>query len=607
MRLILSAAAVYVLALTVPQPAAAVETGSLDTTSRPPAVAATPAPTPSPMAQAIRQRLTDRRLQLTAEERLALATFYDRAGASLFAGPSGLTPRGIAVVRELTRADDYGLPATELVPLNLPQEGASLSEPDIAGVEVRLVAAILKYARSARGGRITDPAQQLTTYIDRKPQLLPAKTVLDTIAAAPQADVALRGFNPQHPQFEALRKAYVAARKAKTEGLESDAIPDGPSLRAGMRHPRVALLRLALKSEGHSVPAEPADPEVFDDELVQAVVAYQEANGLDPADGIVGPKTRAALNSLKPPTARRLLANMEQWRWMPADLGLTHIHVNIPEFTVRMINNNGIIHRERVVTGLVTNQTPIFSEDMRTVVLQPDWVLPESIKINEALPSLTGGDGIFWKNGLKIKRGTTEIDPGSVNWVSADPRAYTFYQPPGEANVLGKVKFLFPNKHAVYMHDTPAKHLFDRAERAFSHGCMRVRDPVKLAELILMQDKGWTAGKVQELLEDGPEDNKISLDRKIPVHVTYFTAVPDDAGRIRTYRDLYGHEERIALALEGRWSEIEVLPDHLAPLDDREFDVRAASYERRRPAGGERRPSGNGSVENALENLFGGF
>ena len=201
----------------------------------------------------------------------------------------------------------------------------------------------------------------------------------------------------------------------------------------------------------------------------------------------------------------------------------------------------------------------------------------------------------------------TDIDPYSVNWSSANLKAYTFYQPPGEANVLGQVKFLFPNKHAVYMHDTPSKHLFDSSVRAFSHGCMRVRNPVKLAELVLGQDKGWSGEKVHELIEDGPEDNKIALDHKIPVHVTYFTAVPDDTGKIRTFRDVYGHEQRISLALEGRWGEIDIPPDHLAPIEDREFEYRSAAYERRQSYEEERRYSKGDDFGNALKKLFGGF
>ena len=563
---------------------------------------------PSPEARAIRNRLADRKIDASPEERQAAIAFFDaRAGEPLFADPHGLTLRGKALLAELQRADDYGLPAAELVPAKVSADATALDLDAAAESEVRLTFAALKYARFARGGRIAEPSKQLATYLDRAPQLVAPRTVLDQLAAAPDAAATLKGYNPQHPAFEALRKAYNEARATKPSEADDAGLPDGPSLRPGARSPAIASVRKLLK-----IDAPAADQTLFDPELVKAVVSFQEANGLEPADGIIGNKTRSVINSLKRPAVGTLLANMEQWRWMPTDLGSTYIAVNIPEFTIRMVENNGIIHTERVVTGLVTNQTPVFSDALQTVVLQPDWILPESIKVNEALPSLLNGGGMFYSSGLRIKRGERDVAPGSVNWSSANLKAYTFYQPPGDSNALGQVKFLFPNKHAVYMHDTPAKHLFDSPVRAYSHGCMRVRDPVKLAELVLMHDKGWNAEKVKALLDDGPEDNRIALDHPIPVHVTYFTAVPDETGKIKTFRDVYGHEKRILQALDGRWGDIDVPPDHLAPIEDREFEVRASAVERRRASDDERyaqskASSGGGEVEKALKGLFGGF
>ena len=592
----------------------AAEPGALEAQPLPPAVEnpvnLTP---PAPAALAVRARLAerkDRSLLATPEEIKAVGAFYDaRDGKSVFADANGLTPRAVALLAEFGRADDWGLPALEMVPQKVPMDAKALSPADVADVEVRMSLAVLKYARYARGGRIPEPAKQLATYIDRVPQLIEPKVALEAIAAAEKPEAVLAGMNPRHPAFEALRKAYNEARKAKAAGEEVAEFPAGPSLKPGSKHPQVAIVRQRLKVAVPTVDGVAGDPAVYDPALGDAVIAFQQANGLEPADGIVGGKTRKALNSLIPPSARKLLANMEEWRWMPVDMGATHIAVNIPEFTLRMVKDKTIIHSERVVTGLVTNQTPVFSENLATVVLQPDWVLPESIKVKEALPSLLGGGGMFYSNGLKIKRGETEVDPGSVNWYSANIKAYTFYQPPGEANVLGQVKFLFPNKHAVYMHDTPSKHLFEQSVRAFSHGCMRIRNPVRLAELVLMQDKGWDAAKVNGLLEDGPEDNKVALDHKIPVHVTYFTAVPDETGKIRSYADIYGHEERIALALEGRWGEIDIPEDHLAPVEDREFEYRAAANERRqqREEYDVQQKYKGGGIDNVFKSIFGGF
>ena len=568
------------------------------------------APAVSPLTQAIKARLTDRRLDSTAEERKAASAFFEaRNGTPVFAGPDGLTAAGRALLSELAKADDYGLPAAELVPAKLGADAKSFTEAENADAEARIAMAALKYASYARGGRIPEPSRQLATYLDRAPQLIEPKLVLETLASAPDAAATLRGFNPQHPSFEALRTAYNVARKTKPVTEKGPDFPDGNSIRPAMRDAQVVRLRQLLKVEAApGADGRPADPMVHDAALVEAVKAFQTANGLEPADGIIGNKTRAVLNSLTPPSARKLLANMEQWRWMPADLGATNITVNIPEFTIRMSENNAVIHTERVVTGLVTNQTPIFSDALQTVVLQPDWVLPLSIKVNEALPSLLRGGGMFYSSGLRVKRGETDVDPHSVSWTSNNIKNYTFYQPPGETNALGQVKFLFPNKHAVYMHDTPAKQLFDSPVRAFSHGCMRVRNPVRLAELVFAHDKGWDSEKVRQLIEDGPEDNKIALDTKIPVHVTYFTAAPGEDGKIKSFRDIYGHEERISLALEGRWSDIDIPPDHLAPVEDREFEYRSAAVERRQRYEEERQyKSGKNDFGNALKSLFGGF
>jgi len=591
------------------------ETGALQTQPLAPA-SENPAnlTPPAPAALAIKARLAERRDRsalATPEEVKAIGAFFEaRDGKSLFADANGLTPRAVALLAELGRADEWALPASELVPAKAPVNAKALSEAEVADAEVRISFAVLKYARFARGGRIPEPSKQLATYIDRAPQLVDPKVVLETLAAADKPDQALAGFNPKHPTFEILRKAYNEARLAKAAGQDIESFPSGPSLKPGGRHPHVALVRRQLKVALPEVDGVAGDPLVYDAKLVDAVIAFQVASGLERPDGIVGGKTRAALNRLTPPSARKLAANMEQWRWMPDDLGATHIAVNIPEFTLRMVRDKAVVHTERVVTGLVTNQTPLFSDKLATVVLQPDWILPESIKVNEALPSLLSGGGMFYSSGLRIKRGEKAVDPHSVDWYSANLKAYTFYQPPGASNALGQVKFLFPNKHAVYMHDTPSKKLFNSSSRAFSHGCVRVRDPVKLAELVLGQDKGWDAATVRDLLENGPEDNKVALDTKVPVHFTYFTAAPDATGQIRTFADIYGHEQRIALALEGRWGDIDIPGDHLAPIEDREFEYRAIAVERRREREYEQQyyyQAKKDPIGNIFKNLFGGF
>lgn len=251
--------------------------------------------------------------------------------------------------------------------------------------------------------------------------------------------------------------------------------------------------------------------------------------------------------------AKRLQYNIEMWRWMPRDLGDQFVWANIPEYKVRVVSDQAVVHQERIIVGKRSNKTPVFSDAMETVVFQPYWNLPNSIKIKELLPSLLGGGSVLRRQNLRVALGDRVINPRSVDWSRADIRNYRVYQPPGRGNALGRVKFLFPNRHAVYMHDTPTKHLFKRRQRAFSHGCMRVRNPLKLAEVVLNMDRGWTRQKINSLVRRGPENNEVALDRKIPVHVTYFTANISGSGEIKLFKDLYGHEKRIEKAFKGRY------------------------------------------------------
>ena len=266
------------------------------------------------------------------------------------------------------------------------------------------------------------------------------------------------------------------------------------------------------------------------------------------------------------PEGQRLLANMEQWRWMPDDLGSFHVTVNVPEMQLRVMRDGKSIHTERVIIGKLDTQTPIFSDEMEQVIFHPFWGVPDSIKQNEVLPSLRGNGAVLVKHNLRIQSGGRDIDPKAVDWSKTDIRKLHVYQPPGADNVLGVVKFRFPNKHDVYMHDTPSKSLFKTAVRTYSHGCMRVQNPVRLAELVLAEDRRMSPDKVQALTrKDAPENNQLNLSRRVPVHITYFTATVDDAGKVTTFKDIYGHEERIRLALDGRMNLIKPVPEPKGP------------------------------------------
>lgn len=278
--------------------------------------------------------------------------------------------------------------------------------------------------------------------------------------------------------------------------------------------------------------------------------------------------------------AKHLRANMEMWRWMPDDMGTKeplkdgklaagmYVLNNIPEFMQYVYRDGVVIRSEKIVAGKVDKQSSIFSRPLKYVVLRPMWRVPESIKVNELWPSLLRGGGIMRKFGLQVETKDGEpVDWHKINWVKADIRDYEVTQPPGPASALGHVKFSFPSQHTIYMHDTPDKWMFGAAKRTLSHGCLRVRNPMALAEMILKEDKGWDAGKIAELDSSGPLNNEIAIDKRIPIHLVYFTAWVDEPGKLKSFADVYGHEKRVTLALDGQWDKIDKGRDHLAPVE----------------------------------------
>jgi L,D-transpeptidase YcbB len=525
------------------------------------------------LAVLIRQKAADStQAGVEREDRQALARFYqDRGGKPAWVDAKGLTQRARDVAAEIRNAGDWGLQASAF---DLPELGASASVEQSAAAELKLSQAVLKYARQARGGRFNP--SDLTKNLDVTAQLYDPKSVIASVSETDGPAAYLRRLHPQNPQFEKLRQAYLQMRStgrsapAVVEQTANETpsmqIPAGPRLRPGQTHPHIALLRQRL-----GVPPQ-EEPEFYDDELAGAVAENQRNRGVEP-DRILSTGLRNALNATgRNRTAKEravkestgstamLLANMERWRYVPEDMGRLHVWVNVPEFMFRVVKDGKVIHSERIVAGKNDTQTAIFSANMQEVIFNPNWNVPLSIKVKEIQPQLARSPAILAKQGLRIKVGNRDIDPGSVDWGSADMKNYHFYQPPGGGNVLGIVKFAFPNKHDIYMHDTPSKSLFNSEVRTFSHGCMRVRDPRKFAEVLLKEDKGWEPGRIAQMI-GGTEENRIGLSKKIPVHVTYFTAVAGDDGKVGFRNDIYGHDQRITDALSGK-------PIHLIAQSD---------------------------------------
>jgi murein L,D-transpeptidase YcbB/YkuD len=482
---------------------------------------------------------------------------------TLWVDERGLTERGKAVIAEIAQADDYGLRAADYSLPNPSEFTASDARATewLAEAEIKISYAVLGYARDARGGRINP--SRLSANLDPDLALPNPSEVIESIAIRSDPAAYLRSFQPDQPQFEALRQKLIELRggKVDTASKPSVILPDGPVLKLGMVDEQVALLRKRL-----DVPADDADAASFDATVQDAVRKFQLAHGSMP-DGMVGAGTRRLLNSggQQPRQVgsaariRSVLINMERWRWLPHDLGSYYVNVNIPEFMLRVMSDGKPSFTTRVVVGKVDKQTPIFSRDMQTIVFGPFWNVPTSIKVEEIRPYLRqeaswfGGGGwntaVFERHNLRIRYAGRELDPGAIDWSRVDIRTLELFQPPGPSNVLGRVKFVFPNKHDVYMHDTPQKFLFANTVRAESHGCMRVQNPDQLAAVLLKQDQNWSQARTMSAIENG-YDQQVGLRQKIPVYVTYFTLKINDDGSISTYGDLYGHDARMAAALK---------------------------------------------------------
>ena len=253
---------------------------------------------------------------------------------------------------------------------------------------------------------------------------------------------------------------------------------------------------------------------------------------------------------------QRLLINMERWRWMPADLGTVYVQDNVPEFMLYVVKNGKTIHSDKIAVGELRYATPIFSADMQTIVFNPEWTAPPTVVREDLLPNLRrggwfGGSSILRQHGLQVKYNGRTVDPGSINWNSVNMANIAFTQPPGPRNVLGKVKFLYPNKHVVYMHDTIRRDLFKPTVRAIGHNCIRMEKPSRLAQVLLTEDKGWDAQKVEDLIDKG-YDSAVNLDHPVPVHTTYFTAVVDDQGKVTSFSDIYALDRKVAPIVGGR-------------------------------------------------------
>jgi murein L,D-transpeptidase YcbB/YkuD len=349
----------------------------------------------------------------------------------------------------------------------------------------------------------------------------------------------LTALEPTHPEFLALKRALASFDDTRTDRPMQ--VAEGPTLRPGMSDPRVPALRARL-----GVPA--IDGLVYDGALVDAMKAFQGTLDLD-VDGVMGPATLAALNGGIPVSRADIIANMERWRWMPRDLGDFNVFVNIPEYRLAISRKGVEEYTTRVVVGTTKNQTPVFSDNIRHVVVNPYWNVPSSIIRGEVAPAVMRNPGYIDNQNMDLLYNGAPVSPWQVNWSMVSPTNFPFRvrQRPGAGNALGQIKFLFPNKHDVYLHDTPSKSLFARSSRALSHGCVRVENPMAFADALMANEANISRASLEAMF--GPSERWVNPEKQIPVHLAYFTLRVEADGTLRSYGDIYGHNARLIAAM----------------------------------------------------------
>jgi len=547
-------------ATTAPPPAAAAATPAAEPVKEPVKAASNVAPADQPVADKLKDllgskssRYFDRKAERTTIEKFYTARDY----APLWTQGGTLTATGKGVIARLKDAASDGLnPADYPVP-----DFAAATNPDaLAEADLKLTASMMDYARQAQSGRMH--WSQVSGDIQYPEHPIDPGEVLTNVTTAKDASAALDSYNPPQKLYREL-KAKLAELRGQGDGPVIQ-IAEGPALKftpaRGKKQPAVAV-------EDERVPqlraklgiTENADDAHYDAKVAEAVRKFQEGAELKPT-GVLDDKTVKAINS--PKRDRQIdtvIVNMERWRWLPRQLGApsignAYVILNIPDYTLKVMQNGAQVWTTKVVTGQPgIHATPLLTETMKFITVNPTWNVPPSIIYNEYLPALQQDPTVLQRMGLKLERARD----GSIH----------ISQPPGEANALGRIRFNFPNKFLVYQHDTPDKNLFARDERAFSHGCMRVQYPDQYAATLLniTEPSGhYTPEKIRSMY--GQSEIDLKFPTPIPVNITYQTAFVDDAGKLQFRRDVYGRDATmLALLKNARGKDLENVVAHSQP------------------------------------------
>ncbi len=480
-------------------------------------------------------------------------TYYsDRSFKPIWVRDDGMKSKGKMLLNFLGEIENHGLREFKY---RLADIRALVGDPHpraLAELEMLLTSAFIDLARDLTRGRVAP--KEVSKQNDISVRELGAAYLLDGAEKADELQPYLDSLMPQDKRYHRLVAKLKEYRAIAAAGGWNQ-IPAGKALKPGAKDVRLPLVRDFLETTGDMESATRPVDDAYDDVTLAAVKKFQRRHGLTD-DGVIGPTT---LNQMNIPTARRirqLEVNLERRRWLDREPGGFYVFANLADQELKVVKDGKTIHTARIVVGKTYHKTPVFTEDMTYLVINPYWNVPSSIANKEYLPKLKSDAGYLQRQGIRVlDKSGQAVNPYSVNWAGMRRMPYRLRQDTGNKNALGRIKFMFPNKYNVYIHDTPSKSLFSKDLRVFSHGCMRVQNPAQLAEVILGK-QGWTLDRINSQIASGKR-RIVKLKQKVPVYVTYITAWVNKDGSANFRRDVYGRDETLAehLLTGGRFAD----------------------------------------------------
>lgn len=533
--------------------------------STPPEQSAPPAAAEAtiPLAEVLDSDFRPPVLRLIDERRLVWngvqAIYEARDMQALWTGSAAARRRAEALIERLSDAAAHGLVPQEYDAHRFAAAFEDLDFKDldpaesngVAKLDVSLTTALLAYAHDMWDGRLEpgDVRSEHEVYLQRTPI-----DAVDLVRRIEDEGIkrSLDALEPQHDAYKALTRTMRETLAAKSRGGYTRVA--ATVLKKGDGGEPVRNLIRRLREGGYLVAPLPAsDDAASDDALytadVESAVRQVQRESALKVDGVFGPNTAAILNQTIDDGIRRLAINLDRWRWLPRDLGEDYLWVNIPDYTLRIYEDGTERWSTRIIAGTSVHRTPIFADRLEYIVFSPSWIVPNSIIGNELIPLFREDPYRVDEKNMEITDADGQVlDPLAIDWSDIGAYDIGVRQKPGPQNALGRVKFIFPNRYAIYLHDTPADHLFDNSKRSFSHGCIRVAEPERLAEYLLRDASGWSESAVVDAMH-AEEDQKVYLEEPVPVYITYFTAIADTGGEMRYLADVYGHDQVVTEAL----------------------------------------------------------